>query len=87
MLGSLKYDLEPLWVKPGGREKVERESVLIQIVQRQKETQSRVSGRGKYLRKKSLDIAKLGPDHKKPEGDAYSPEPPGQTAVTRRVGD
>lgn len=87
MLGSLKYDLEPLWVKPGGREKVERELMLIQIVHRQKETQSRVSGRGKHLRKKSLDIAKLGPDHKKPEGDVYSPEPPGQTAVTRRVGD
>ena len=81
MLGSLKYDLEPLWVKPGGRGNVEREPVLIQILQRQMETQSRVSGRGKHLREKSLDIAKLGPDHKKPE-DACSPEPPGQTAVT-----
>lgn len=39
MLGSLKYDLEPLWVKPGGRENVEREPVLIQIVQRQTETE------------------------------------------------
>lgn len=88
MPGSLKYDLEPLWVKSGGREeKVEREPVLIQIVHRQKEAQSRVSGRGKPPRKKSLDIAKLGPDHKKLEGDTSSPEPPGQRAVTRRVGD
>lgn len=76
MPDSLKYDLEPLWVKSGGREKVEREPMLIQIVRRQKEAQSRVSGRGKHPRKKSLDIAKLGPDHKKP-GDASSPEPPG----------
>lgn len=85
--GSLKYDLEPLWVKSGGREKVEREPVLIQIVHRQKEAQSRVSGRGKPPRKKSLDKAKLGPDHKKLEGDTSSSEPPGQRAVTRRVGD